>query len=314
MKKALLFAFLVVALPFFRIDHTSALDCKSGAGGVSLSPISQDFSFKTGEVYDGKVTVKNISSDSDSKYRVYTSPFSANKDNNEKDFVTKKDHTQISEWIRFIDGDELVPEIIVSVPACSEMEVSYKVNIPESVPDGSQHAVIFVETYKNELNGGINAVSRAGMIVTGIALDGETIEKSEITNVSINNGTLNDKTGIFAQVEAKNDGNVDAALMSTMTIENIFGQELWRDELNAVVMPDSSYKGSVMWDNVPFIGLFKVKYMVSIQGSESEEFTQIVFVCPLPVLIVVLGLVVIVVWGIIVGVKKRRIRKAKFGF
>ncbi|MBR6965041.1 hypothetical protein IKH83_01870 [Candidatus Saccharibacteria bacterium] len=314
MKKifaAVAFAMLVTV---FGAVSVSALDCKTGAGGVSIAPVSEDFSFHSGDVHEGKVKVKNISSENDAKYRVYTAPYSAGSSDNEKDFSTATDHTQISNWIEFEGEDGYLTEIIVSVPACTEKEVSYRVNVPSSVPAGSQHAVIFVETYKDEPSSGISSVSRAGMIVSGSALDGETIEQAEVVDLVVENGTLDNKTGIYAQSIVKNTGNIDIATTNELKIENIFGQELWHDSNSIAVLPDSSHKNTIMWEDVPMLGLFKVIYTVHATGVESQTITRFVFVCPLPLLIVVLVLVVIVIIGIITTIKKRRIRKMRYGF
>ena len=314
MKKIFAAVAFMMAPAIFGVASVSALDCKTGVGGVSVAPVSEDFSFHSGDVHESKIKVKNVSSENDAKYRIYATPYSASGNDNEKDFATANDHTQISNWIEFAGEEGYSTEVIVSLSACSEKEVEYRVNVPDSVPAGSQHAVIFVETYNDGPSSGISSVSRAGLIVSGSALDGETIERAEVADLIIENGTLNDKTGIYAQSTVKNTGNIDVAATNELRIENIFGQELWHDISSVAVLPDSSHKNTIMWEEVPMLGLFKVTYTVHANGVETQTITRFIFVCPLPILIAVLVLAAIVVVGIIVTIKKRRIRKMRYGF
>lgn len=321
MKKILTAMAFAVVVAAFSTGPVFASECKEGVGGISLSPASEDFNFSGGDIHEGTLKIKNMSANSAASLKVYAAPYSINENSN-KDFTTDKPRTQISRWIEFEGPDGYAPEAVFEMEACSEREVKYRVVVPESIPDGGQYAVIFVENAGGENNSGIKTVSRAGMLVYGRAQGGETIETGEILNTKIetvgdatdSDGNPVKKTVIRVGAEVKNTGNVDIATTGDFKVENLFGAELYHHTAYDSILPDATMNVSDTWDNTPMIGLFRVTYSMSIPGAEDVVISQLVFVCPLPVLIVILLFVIVMIVGLVSIIKKRRIRKAKYGF
>ena len=321
MKKVLVAAVLAAVMSVFGVASASAMECKEGVGGISLSPASEDFTFSAGDVHDGTIKIKNMSADSSASIKVYTAPYSVNEDSS-KDFTTDKQRTQISRWIEFAGQDGYVKEAIFEVAACSEQVINYHVVVPDSIPDGGQYAVIFAEGSGGKGGAGIKTVSRAGMLVYGRAEGGETIEKAELLDLKIETsddatdaeGNKINKTVIKVGANVKNTGNVDIAAIGDFKVENLFGAELYHHTAYDSILPDATTPVTDVWNDTPMIGLFKVTYSLSAPGAEETTITRFIFVCPWPILIVVLILLAIMIIGLISILKKRRIRKAKYGF
>ncbi len=321
MKKILLVVSLVAVMAFLKTAPAYAVECKEGVGGISLSPASEDFNFDGGDIHEGTLKIKNMSASAPASLRVYAAPYSVDENKN-KDFTTEKARTQISRWIEFAGADGYAAEATFELAACTEQTVNYRVVVPESVPDGGQYAVIFVENNGNSDGGGIRTVSRAGMLVYGRANGGETIEKAEFGELKI--GTSEDakdsdgnpikKTVIMAGAEVKNTGNVDVAVIGDLKVENIFGGELYHHTAYDSALPDSAIDVTNVWADTPMIGLFKVTYSLSSPGAETITATQVVFICPTWAGAVLAVLLIIVAMGILSLVDKRRKRKAKYDF
>lgn len=320
MKKSIfilaLFAMTMIAAPAY------AVECKEGAGGISLSPASEDFSFEAGDVHESTIKIKNMNASDTSNLKVYAAPYSVD-ENSTKDFTTNKPRTQISRWIEFEGPDgEYAQEAIFEVGPCDERTVNYRVVVPDSIPDGGQYAVIFVENAGSGSDAGIKTVSRAGMLVYGRASGGETIEQAEILDIRV--GTSDEakdkdgqplgKTVVSVGGEVKNTGNVDIAVTGDFKVTNVFGQELYHNTAYTSVLPDATMKITDDWADTSMIGLFMVTYSLSAPGVETREVTQLVFICPLPVLIVMVLFLIVVIVGIVSIRKKRRERKARYGF
>ena len=321
MKKLIFAVVLFAAMIFLNPTSAMALECREGSGGVSLSPTSDDFSFSAGDVHEGSIKIKNINSSAPASFKVYAAPYSID-ENNEKDFTTEKARTQISRWIEFDGPDGYTNEAVFEVAACSELEVSYRVVVPGSIPDGGQYAVVFVEGMGGEGGSGIRAISRAGMLLYGRASGGETIENAEISDLKIetsDNATDKDgqpinKTIIKASAVVNNTGNVDVAVTSDLKIENIFGSELYHHANYDSALPDGSTKVSEVWSETPLIGLFKVTYTVSAPGGGEQTVTRIILLCPIWAGLIAAVMLIIVIIGIMSMIDKRRKRKAKYGF
>ena len=299
-----------------------AVECKEGAGGISLSPASEDFNFDAGDVHEGTIKIKNMNASAATNLKVYAAPYSVNEDSN-KDFTTNKARTQISRWIEFMGPDGgYASEAVFEVGACEERTVNYRVVVPNSIPDGGQYAVIFVENVGSEDGGGIKTVSRAGMLVYGRANGGETIEQAEIHDLKVgtsedatdNEGHAIKKTIVMVEAEVKNTGNVDVAAIGDFKVENVFGGELYHHTAYTSVLPDGTTKVSDTWNDTPIIGLLKVTYSLSVPGGGEQTATRIILVCPMWAGIIAAVLLIIVAMGVLSILKKRRERKAKYGF
>lgn len=295
--------------------------CTEGNTGLSISPVTKVLTIEGGTTYDNDVfTVKNVGT-AEASFKVYASPYSAADENYNMNFSSETNFTQISRWISFKDTNgNYSNEVIYTVPACSEQQISYKIETPESIPGGGQYAVIFAEGINNSSEGGIKAISRVGLVVYGRAT-GETVNTAEISNVAISKSiddTLLKKDGtringvvIHANSTVANTGNVDIIAKTNLTIKNIFGAELYNNTNQTSVLPESTRKIVDVWEDTPYLGLFLATYSINAANS-AEEVTQLIFILPLPILVAALVLIAVIVIWIIALIKKKRARKARY--
>lgn len=285
-----------------------AEECQEGSG-VLVTPISKSLSIEGGgtRIEDG-FTIKNKAS-RESVFKIYAAPYT---DDDEKNFTNENNFTQISRWIKFLDASGgTVDNLEIRVPACSAREVNFVVNVPNSIPDGGQYAVIFAESKNSgESDAVITSASRVGMLVYARVSGGETIRDLEITDGHIEKGLSGERTVISAGAKATNKGNIDVDVVSKMVVRNIFGHEVY-DKTNSIsLLPGSTNrKISDVWEDVPYLGLFFVDYTIEINGEVKGAFSQMILVLPLPIMVIMIAALIVVVVGAVLFIKKHHSRQ-----
>ncbi len=308
MKRFLIGIICVVWLGFAGLAQNAKADECQNVSGALVSPISKNLSIEGGGAkIEDTFVVKNQSS-SEGVFKIYVAPFT---DDDTKDFTNENRFTQISRWIKFYDiSGGVVDDLEIRVPACATREVRFMVDVPASIPDGGQYAVIFVE---NKNSGGANDVitssSRVGMLIYARVSGGETIHDAKITDVFIeHNGSVN------AGAVAANSGNIDENVSSTLVVRNFFGHEVYRKTNIYSLLPGSSNrKISDAWEDLPYLGLFVVDYTIEV-GGETTMISKTILLLPLPVMIVVALAAIIVIIGAISFIKKRLTRRRRLTF
>ncbi|MCL1839627.1 hypothetical protein FWF89_01315 [Candidatus Saccharibacteria bacterium] len=271
---------------------------------LQVSPTSRSLSLEPGDTYDGEFTVSNIGSESFS-FKVYASPFSVVGENYDHDYSSEKNYNQIHRWVTF-DKTEF------SLAVDESQVIIYHVNVPEDVPTGSQHAVLFAESSGNNTSSnGIKAISRVGMRLIA-RVSGETNEGVEITDYSLPTLRISfNASQITATSKVKNTGNADAEARYNFEVKPFFGGDpVFSEEKTSLIYPDSEYRHNIAWENTPLLGLFSVTYSVSINKLTQDE-TRVVLVIPAWLLIILLILLTFLVIWIILKVKKRRKLRSK---
>lgn len=302
---------------------TFAEGCDESSSGFSISPVTKVLTLEGGNTYDDTFLVKNVSS-APASFRVYASPYSVTDENYNVNFSNETNYTQITRWIEFKDASgNYVTEATFTVDSCTELEISYHVATPESIPNGGQYAVIFAEGVNDSTSGGIKAISRVGLVIYGRAT-GETINSAEVRDLTISkvvDGSIDmsshsgeikgGDTMINTSAVVQNTGNVDITARSVLTVKNIFGAELFSHKDSISVLPETSRKITDIWEETPFFGLFSVTYTVTAI-DQTVSVSRLVLVMPLAIILLVLVLVAIIVIWIIIRIKKHRARKARY--
>ena len=288
-----------------------AEECQNGTGAL-VSPISKSLSIEGGNTkIEDTFTVKN-QSNNEGVFKIYAAPYT---DDEKKDFTSENIFTQISRWIKFVDiSGGVVDSLEIRVPACATREVKYVVNVPASIPDGGQYAVIFVENKNSgDVSDVITSSARVGMLVYARVSGGETIRDLEISDSYIEKGLSGDRTVINAGAKAANKGNIDVDVITKLTVRNVFGHEVY-SKTNAVsLLPGSAArKISDVWEEVPYIGLFIVDYTIEVNGEVKDTLSQAILILPLPIMAIMIIALAVVVVGVVLFIKKRRSRKKHY--
>ncbi len=302
-----------------------AEDEPASGSALEISPSGTRLTLSPGDVLEGKadhcpkendegcaITVKNIGADP-IKYRVYASPYAVKGENNELSFSEEASttYTQLSRWITVQNADgEYREEAQYTVQPGETQTVRYKVVVPESIPGGSQYAVIWAQIMSEGEGGGIETVGQIGAVLTGRSTE-DTRETAEIQEYDFTKFGFHGP--LHASATVQNTGNVDFAIKYYYTAKTLFGKVLHSNEKGenmVAAYPDTTYHVNYDWEDTPFLGIFQVEWKIVAADQERTE-TAVVIIMPIIVMIVmILLLTVIIIWIIIIS-RKRKERKAR---
>ena len=145
------------------------------------------------------------------------------------------------------------------------------------------------------------------MVVYGRS-EGETEESAEIVEYNVPGFLLNGPVSVNSLV--KNTGNTDIEAKYKLTVKSIFGGEIYNAEEAHNLLPDTSRREQLTWENTQIMGIFQVNYRVESLGEVKDE-TRLVIILPLYMIIIFIILLTILVIWIIILVRKRKERKSR---
>lgn len=176
-----------VVLGLFGFQPVSAADSEPSTV-MRVAPVVEELELKPGAQAEKIIKVSNTDS-KELKVRVYSSPYSFSAAN-ASDFQTQSEFTQISHWLKIQNDDsQYVDEAAFTIEPSATVDVKYRIEVPESAPGGSQHAVIFIETVPEDRpeSSGVTTISRTAVkIFANVA--GET--KIDVTVSDLRASTM----------------------------------------------------------------------------------------------------------------------------
>ena len=278
---------------------------------LQLAPISNRVTLTPGTAQEYSFNVSNTGSEQ-FVYNVYAAPYSFVDETYDINFSTETNRTQVSRWIEFKNADgEWADSATFTLASGEKQVVSYRIVVPEDIPDGGQYAAIFAETDPSagkELTGsGIQTVSRAGLVIYG-RTSGDTRDEAVISDYDFH--TLLTHGNVNTGARVTNNGNTDFEAKYSLTIKTVFGKTVYDRSNSYSVLPETTRKISLEWAETPSFGIFKATARVSALDQVVEK-TKIVMIVPLFVIIIMLLLLtILIVWTIIL-IKKRNEQKSK---
>ncbi|MBQ3292968.1 hypothetical protein IJG93_01495 [Candidatus Saccharibacteria bacterium] len=305
-------------------DESENAGTSSTATSISISPVSEVLQLSPATIYDAVFKVSN-NGDSPMEFEVYAAPYayiySEDDDAYRLGFSRENNFTQITRWITFKDvSGNYVEKATFTADPKSDVEVSYRITTPESIPAGGQYAVLFAHTLSGSVNSsGIKTEASPGLVVYGRA-SGDTIISSEISGVAINNTMLVDgeeKTIINAVGKIKNTGNVDFMAEGKLKVTGIFGNVYYETPAGSTaarisVIPDTELSVTDSWKDTPFFGMFNVEWTVTANDENPQTITKFVVIMPPVIIIIILLLLTVIIMWIIIVLRKRKERRSKF--
>ncbi|MDO4526504.1 MAG: hypothetical protein Q4B87_00195 [Candidatus Saccharibacteria bacterium] len=294
------------------------------ATSISISPVNKILQLESNSVYEDSFKVTNNSS-SKMDFETYAAPYSftysEDTDSYNLGFNHDNNYTQITRWITFKDASgNYVEKANFTAEPNSSVEVTYRISTPESIPSGGQYAVLFAHTISGTTNAsGIKTEASPGLVVYGRAF-GETIIKSSISDLQINQTMMvdkNEKNIINASAKVKNEGNVDFMAIGKLKVTGIFGNVYYETQgmsnrSRISIIPDTELSVSDSWDETPFFGLFNVEWTVSANDSDAQTITKFIAIMPPAIIITMILLLTIIIVWIIIVIRKRKERRSKF--
>lgn len=289
---------------------------------ISLSPVSKVLSLSSNSKYEDTIEVKNDGSNN-LDIEVYAAPYSyvhSEEDDTYKlGFSQENSFTQITRWITFKDrGGSWVKKATYTIKPGDTLKVDYRIATPDNIPAGGQYAVIFAHTLSGTTNAsGIKTEASPGMIVYGRSTEGETIRAAEISSMELGQKVNEEtkKNNFYASAKVKNSGNVDFRAVGVLKVDAILGGGSYETPNTGTaaqvsVIPESELIVKDEWAETPGFGIFKVTWTVTA-GDKTETIEKIIFVNPLPLIIITIILLTIIIVWIIIVVRKRKERRSR---
>ncbi|MBQ7802766.1 hypothetical protein IJ380_02815 [Candidatus Saccharibacteria bacterium] len=293
--KALVAAALALFFSTFTVAPTFAI------GQFAISPMYQQITLTPGETYTGNFEVINPGDNTiDFRYEVRVEPFSV-EGLDDLSFTENGNYNQIVDWIELSRTEGVIS------PNETE-EVRFFVHVPENAPAGGQYAAIMVTSEEYRLdNSTVDLRERyeaSHLLYAEVA--GETVRKGKIDSINVPGFLFSGN--ITGSASITNDGNVHSEATHILQVFPLFSkEEVYTNEENpkgAWIMPGNTAFSSISWDATPSVGIFHVIYNVEFEGVTSTV-DKMVIVCPIWLLLIIIFAIVLIIFRIVWGGKKR---------
>lgn len=270
----------------------AADDTQAPRDSIVLSPSSQRFAIKAGQIQTSKLTVVNDGS-VDETFVVYSRPYSVKNEQYDPDFDHTSANTDIYQWVQF-------DKTSYTVAAGKTLEVSYRIQVPASAAPGGHYGVIFVETQPSATStDSVMRKKRVGDILQA-TVEGTAVQKGQV--VSSDATFWQTVPPLTATSRVQNSGNTDFQANTVLTVKDVFGKVKYQLAKDYTVYPGTTRKIALSWTNAPWFGLFHVEQTITVLGQTSHV-SNLVLIAPrwLPAV-----LVLIIVAGVVYGLVRRR--------
>lgn len=283
------FALSIVLSATSQPVHAQAND----ATQLTLSPTSTRLEIAPGKTYDGSFTIFN-SGKKPISFKVYAAPYQVEDENYKPTFSNSGPRTQISRWVSFEKEN-------YSVQPGKEASVDYTITVPDSIPDGGQYAALFAQT-KGQTEGSITSIKRVGMLLYAHA-KGTTQNSGSSTVEPI--GFWHSSPTFKVVQKITNDGNTDFDAKVELTVKDLFGNVTYSTDKTSTVLPDTTRRVPLEWKNVPPLGIFTAVSSATVLGETVKTSQLVLFTTP-TALFAVITLLILIIAGVVYGIKKRR--------
>lgn len=261
-----------------------------------------------GQVYEGEFTVLNPTTEqSISRYSVTVGPLTFDDEYYSPAFSDASDFNQIVDWIEIENpSGELAPQ--------ERHTIKYKIAVPDTAPAGGQYAS-FLVTSENSANAdqqdgvAVTAKSRIAILFYS-TVAGETREEGHVIENNVPSIVFDQPIKTSSLII--NSGNVHTKAKYTLRVYPLFSdEEIYTNEESPVVstiVPDTTYYNEKVWEDTPFLGLYKVVQEIDFSDRIDRKET-VTFVAPLWFVILAFLFLASIIYGIIERIDKRK--KAK---
>ena len=210
------------------------------------------------------------------------------------------ERSQILEWLFFVDTPdqtEIAPQ--------NSVTVKLRAKIPDNALGGGQYAALLITAdTDNQITLPISA------IITGENLS----YQSEVTARHLAPWYL--QSPVTASTTITNQGNVDFESLAEFTVKNPFtGETIFSDTTSAAILPGASQTIEQSWNEAPVLGVFNITQSVSYYDTAGQaylsQFSRLVIVCPLWLIILIALLLCVIIVAIILLVRHHHHAKPK---
>ena len=272
----------------------------------TVSPISQKVALVPGQVYHGSFSVSNPAyGDDEVSYKVSVLPFYMD-DKFNPVYEEKGDYNQIISWIQIENPEgKLKPN--------TGNEINFTINVPKTAPAGGQYAALAVtsnDEAKTTGNTNIQQILQFSHLLFA-EVAGETVHNVRVKDISLPSFMLGGN--LSGTITVINEGNTHADINGVLQVFPLFSdEEIYTNEEkpdSKIVMPDSTRLVATVWDKTPSVGIFRVKYTVSVDGQVMGKIEKVVVICPIWLIFIIIVVIVALVVWIIIRIKSSKKQK-----
>lgn len=280
LSKKLIKCLAFIFLGFFVLFNSPTLATNKPEYSQLLTPTKQNLILEPGENFNGYFKITNNGT-KPFKFKVYTESYQISDENYS---VLKHDidskYSYITNWVTF-------EKEVYSLEPSEATRVNFTINVPASVPSGGQYTLLISEMFNEDTGEIFQTINRLGMnLYTKISGETHYDGYGEILENNIQPLFL--KPPISASFLVKNNGNVHAHAISSMTVYSLFSNKpVWTNAVNhpvtedyPIVLPETSRSISNKWEGSPRLGIFKVIQKVEFMG-ETDIKEKLILICPL---------------------------------
>lgn len=280
------------------------------ANEFSVTPMNQMVDLVPGETYNFSITVLNpVNSVENLDYKAYAAPYSVANEGYDADVVTRTDRTQMVDWIT-------IHEPTGTLAPNESKELEFTITVPEDAPGGGQYAAIVVginnenKTHDNMMVS--NVLEIASVLYAKV--DGEIIHKGEILENNVPGFSAIAPVTVSSLIN--NEGNMHEIAEITITATNAFTGEVYMSSgldngtFAELIMPDSTKYISKEIEDLPLIGIIRVKQDIYYNYAMSTVEKNVI-VCPIWFLVLVILTIAAIVAGVVRAIRKHKKKKEK---
>ena len=280
------------------------------ANEFSVTPMNQMIDLVPGETYNFSITVLNpVNSVENLDYKAYAAPYSVANEGYDADVVTRTDRTQMVDWIT-------IHEPTGTLAPNESKELEFTITVPEDAPGGGQYAAIVVginnenKTHDNMMVS--NVLEIASVLYAKV--DGEIIYKGEILENNVPGFSAIAPVTVSSLIN--NEGNMHEIAEITITATNAFTGEVYMSSgldngtFAELIMPDSTKYISKEIEDLPLIGIIRVKQDIYYNYAMSTVEKNVI-VCPIWFLVLVILTIAAIVAGVVRAIRKHKKKKEK---
>ena len=314
-KLLTILAILAIGLTWVALNNTDTYAEDAPASSLFVGPMEQKIILIPGETYRGSINISNSNnSTEDLKYKAEIGSYNKRRDGSSNDDYGVTDVNEVTEYNTIMQWITLEKTTDTVAPNGNDV-LNFTIKVPKDAPAGAQYATILVykdnDQKANTTSGnGANITARyqiASAIIANVA--GETVEKASIKENDMPSMLTSGKLEATSMV--RNDGNIYTDASYTLQVWPMGSdEEICTNEENpetSTVLPGTE-RYHTQTCNLPAVGIFKAKQVVKI-FDEVSVLEKTIFVCPIWLMVVVFLVVLGIIVGIVMYIKKRKAAK-----
>lgn len=299
-----------------------AIETRTDYQGMAVTPFLIDHTAQKGDVFEEKIRVQNVGR-TNARLDVTTSDFAPQGTEGQVMVPVSDDlvdaRYSLSEWVEVVDiavvGEEFLGTTDSLLAAKGEqgiikpgqaVEVTVRITVPKDAEDGTHYGLVLFSLNEGELSKTGSKISQkvGTMLLLKI---GRPIEKGQLSALSTDREVYEEPMVTF-NAEFENAGNVHVRPKGTVTVTNLFGQEVGevtvnRDALS--VLPETTRTFEVPWEGQRLLGWYKAEAVMKYGDAKLETRSVTYFwVLPWKTMVAVGAVLAAAVAGLWFGIRR----------